>query len=98
MKKVEIPLHGQQEEFSFKMDNFLYTCFITKFRVQEGWSLVKLEGLMKDEPCENFSYIGMIHEYDNKLKLKDYNNKGLPRDLQKELNKRFSKTWKIHFV
>lgn len=96
--KTELTLHGEKEKFFVKVNNVSYDCFLSRYWLQEGWALIQLTGVMKDEPEENFSYSGIVYEYDNKIKLKSDVNTKLPHELRKELNKRFSKMWNIRFV
>lgn len=96
--QTKLMLYGEKEKFSIKINNNLYVCFLSRYWLQEGWALIQLTGVMKNEPEENFSYSGIIYEHNNKIKLKSDVNTRLPHELKKELNKRFSKMWNIRFI
>lgn len=97
-KKITLKLHGEQEKFTEKFGNYYYECYLRRFWLQEGRTLVTFARYWSEDDCESDEYSTIVNEYDKRIKLIGEVGNRLSKDICKALNKRFSETWNIKFV
>ena len=98
MKHVTLKLNGEQEKFTEKFGDYYYDCYLQRFWLQEGRSLIKFTYYWSKDYCESEEYSTIFNEFDKRIRLLgDFNNR-LPKSICKVLNKRFSKALSAKFV